>query len=506
MSRVWTTPAALLLSLMTVLPVMASQGAPGSLQQPTTQGSASPRGPRNSVHLGESYVLRAGEAADDAVVIFGSADVAGEVLGDLVVISGGARLAGTAAINGDVVVIGGSVTIQPGASVAGDFVLLGGALDAPETFSPGGDHVVLGSSRLGRSFEAFGPWLTRGLLWGRLIVPDLAWVWGVVAFFSLLYLLVNLVFDRTVRASSDVLGETPLTAFGVGVLVVMLIGPASLVLAISVIGLAVIPVLNAALVGAGLLGKAAVARRLGRNVLEEPPGARLLAARSVVIGLAILCVAYMVPILGVVAWAISGVLGLGAVTVVALSAFRREHPPASLVPSTPAGSSPPAAEPGPRLPQSAAMAPEPEASAPKGLHSPDAASDLALLAFPLAGFRDRLAAFVLDILLVALATGVFGLGGGRWFLLALLAYHVALWTWKQSTIGGIICNLRIVRVDGVRLTFPDALVRGLSSIFSLVALGLGGLWILRDPHRQAWHDRIAGTYVVKVPAARHARA
>ncbi len=29
--------------------------------------------------------------------------------------------------------------------------------------------------------------------------------------------------------------------------------------------------------------------------------------------------------------------------------------------------------------------------------------------------------------------------------------------------------------------------------------GSGGLWILRDPEQQAWHDRIAGTYVVKVP-------
>jgi uncharacterized RDD family membrane protein YckC len=30
-------------------------------------------------------------------------------------------------------------------------------------------------------------------------------------------------------------------------------------------------------------------------------------------------------------------------------------------------------------------------------------------------------------------------------------------------------------------------------------LGLGCLWILKDPERQAWHDKIAGTYVVKVP-------
>jgi uncharacterized RDD family membrane protein YckC len=45
----------------------------------------------------------------------------------------------------------------------------------------------------------------------------------------------------------------------------------------------------------------------------------------------------------------------------------------------------------------------------------------------------------------------------------------------------------------------DSLVRGLSAIFSLAVLAIGALWILRDPERQAWHDKIAGTYVVRVP-------
>ena len=79
------------------------------------------------------------------------------------------------------------------------------------------------------------------------------------------------------------------------------------------------------------------------------------------------------------------------------------------------------------------------------------------------------------------------------------AYFVAFWAWKGTTIGGIICNIRVVRVDGAPLRFVDAFVRGLSSILSFVALGIGCLWILRDPEGQAWHDKIAGTYVVKVP-------
>ena len=33
----------------------------------------------------------------------------------------------------------------------------------------------------------------------------------------------------------------------------------------------------------------------------------------------------------------------------------------------------------------------------------------------------------------------------------LLAYHIGFWTWKGTTVGGIICQLRVVRVDGAPL-------------------------------------------------------
>ena len=88
--------------------------------------------------------------------------------------------------------------------------------------------------------------------------------------------------------------------------------------------------------------------------------------------------------------------------------------------------------------------------------------------------------------------------GGAFFLL-LLAYHIAFWSWKTTTVGGIIFQLRVVRTDGRPLRFTDALVRGLSSIFSAAVLGLDWFWILKDPERQSWHDKIAGTYVVCVP-------
>jgi uncharacterized RDD family membrane protein YckC len=137
-------------------------------------------------------------------------------------------------------------------------------------------------------------------------------------------------------------------------------------------------------------------------------------------------------------------------------------------------------------------------SAPSTGGLPPVAGATALL--PHAAFLDRAAAFALDCLLVAISTQVLdAVFDDGWFFPLLLAYHIAFWTWKGTTLGGIICNVRVVRTDGGDLRFIDALVRGLTSLFSIAALGIGCLWMLRDPNSQTWHDKVAGTYVVKVP-------
>jgi uncharacterized RDD family membrane protein YckC len=81
----------------------------------------------------------------------------------------------------------------------------------------------------------------------------------------------------------------------------------------------------------------------------------------------------------------------------------------------------------------------------------------------------------------------------------LFLYHVAFWAWKGTTLGGIVVGLRVVRATGGSPRFVDALVRGLASVLSLAALGIGCFWMLQDRERQMWHDKIAGTVVNKVP-------
>jgi uncharacterized RDD family membrane protein YckC len=453
---------------------------------------------RPALRIGSDYALMAGDEAREVTVISGKARIAGHVYRDVVVVLGSAEIAATAVIERSLTVVGGNAIIRSGATIGHDLVVIGGSLDAPEGFKPGGEHVVIGSQLIGGRIEAFVPWITRGLMWGRLIVPDLAWVWWVVGFFFFLYLMVSLLADRPVRACATVVAQKPLTTFLVGLAVLCLMGPVAVILAASVIGIPVVPFALCALALAGLVGKVGVARWLGQTIVpegtaDEGSGAsRALATRSFVIGCVVICVALMIPVLGIVAWASLGVMGIGAGASAFIAYYQRENPPkprAAWPPSGDAGGA--GFSPAPPLPP---LLPADESPA----AAPSAQADLA--GFPYAPFRDRLAAFVLDIILVAVAAALLDLvpRGHRWILM-LLAYHVAFWAWKGTTVGGIICQLRVVRTTGQRLSFADALVRGLSSIFSLAVLGIGALWILRDPDRQAWHDKIAGTYVVKVP-------
>ena len=89
--------------------------------------------------------------------------------------------------------------------------------------------------------------------------------------------------------------------------------------------------------------------------------------------------------------------------------------------------------------------------------------------------------------------------GHRLFLLTLAVYGAVMWKVKGTTIGGIVFDLRVVRLDSRPLDWPTVCVRALGCLLSLCALGLGFFWIAIDAGKQAWHDKLAGTIVVRVP-------
>jgi uncharacterized RDD family membrane protein YckC len=80
-------------------------------------------------------------------------------------------------------------------------------------------------------------------------------------------------------------------------------------------------------------------------------------------------------------------------------------------------------------------------------------------------------------------------------LVPLAIYGAIMWRLKGTTIGGIVFDLQVARIDGGPMDWTTAIVRALGCFLSIIALGLGFLWILFDDERQAWHDKIAGTVV-----------
>jgi uncharacterized RDD family membrane protein YckC len=483
---------------------------------------------RNAFRLGQDLTIGPDDTVRDAAVVFGNATVSGHVVGNLVVLFGTAKILSTAVIDGDFIIVGGGATVQPGATANRDVVVVGGPFDAPAGFASGGGQIVIGSGILGGVLNEIAPYLSRGLMWGRVIVPGLPWVWGILSLVFLLYAALNLIFDRPVVACATMLQARPLTTFGSGLLVLLLVGPICVLLAVSIIGIAVVPFVICALIAGTVIGKVAVARSIGMTTIpEDPEGNRAHAARSFVLGFAVLAIAYMVPVLGLITWAITTVLGLGSAALAFMGAYRRENPtkPPEVVSVPPPPPAPgygyatgtPASTPSAAFDASAGatpLAPPPFTpppppaftSAPTPAYAayaaPAGVASGLLVAQPRALFRDRLAAFVLDVLLVFIfALFLDGIGAAEFpiFFPMLLIYLIVFWTWKQTTMGGIICQIRLVKTDGTALTFADALVRGLAGIFSLAVLALGALWILRDPEHQGWHDKIAGTLVVKVP-------
>lgn len=79
-----------------------------------------------------------------------------------------------------------------------------------------------------------------------------------------------------------------------------------------------------------------------------------------------------------------------------------------------------------------------------------------------------------------------------------LVYFVAFWMWRGQTPGMIIFNMRVVRAaDGGTIDIGRALLRYVGLIISFIVLLLGVIWVAFDARKQGWHDKMAGTFVVR---------
>ncbi|MGG5819832.1 RDD family protein [Falsiroseomonas sp. HW251] len=129
-----------------------------------------------------------------------------------------------------------------------------------------------------------------------------------------------------------------------------------------------------------------------------------------------------------------------------------------------------------------------------------------------AGFWPRLLAQILDLLwllpLSALLSVIGALvnGGeisdlGELMLNLIGALIVLLfWAERQGTPGKLVLGLKIVDAEtGGTPTIGRLVLRYVGYLVSALPLGLGYLWIIWDARRQGWHDKMAGTVVIRDP-------
>ncbi len=75
---------------------------------------------------------------------------------------------------------------------------------------------------------------------------------------------------------------------------------------------------------------------------------------------------------------------------------------------------------------------------------------------------------------------------------------VAFWIVKSATPGKILLGLRIADAQtGEQPSTAKFLLRYVGYFIAGIPLGLGLLWVAFDKRKQGWHDKIAGTLVLK---------
>ena len=134
-----------------------------------------------------------------------------------------------------------------------------------------------------------------------------------------------------------------------------------------------------------------------------------------------------------------------------------------------------------------------------------------------AGFWIRVGASIIDSILLMMITypilyavyGWVGLDYGvamrtTGFVSILVTWILpviaVIWFWvaKQATPGKMLLSLRVVDAKtGGNLSVGQSIARYLGYFVSIIPFGLGLIWVGIDKKKQGWHDKIAGTVVVR---------
>jgi len=244
---------------------------------------------RSIVKIGSDVRIEKDERVDDAVAIGGSVYVEGIVDGDAVAVGGTVHLGEEAIIHGDAVTVGGTIEEAEGSIVYGTTVDVG-SIDFANIFE--GKHFFDGH---------------RG-------IPKVLTIIPIIGLLALVLLLSALIPTELGTVASNVKNE-PVMMFLWGLLGIILIVPLAVMLAISIVGIVLIPIEILAIFLAMLIGFVAVAIIIGKKLLRTLKNDNPSIILSASLGVLILWLVGLIPIFGGFVKAIAGIMGFGAVII-----------------------------------------------------------------------------------------------------------------------------------------------------------------------------------------------
>ena len=262
-------------------------------------------GGADRVSYGNAVEVKIDETVNDAVAFGHGVTVNGRVLGSAVSFGGDVRVGKTGHVEGDAAAFGGRVLVDDGGTVEGERL----------SFGPG---AILSTFRSAPDVEV--PWPTR--LGGNLLTAGAQFLC-----FFLLGLVVLAIAPRRAEVVAGALAAHPLKAGGFGVLAAVLWLPITVLLAVTVIGIVLIPFFWLAYPVFGFFGYVALALVVGRKLPTqvEPTNTAVLA-----IGAAVIVVVGLIPVLGWLTWILAGFFAVGATLMTRFGEDRPDAPgPAS---------------------------------------------------------------------------------------------------------------------------------------------------------------------------------
>ena len=224
------------------------------------------------------------------------------VVNDIVAVSGNITVFGK--VESNVVAVGGSVILKPKSYVAGQVVVVGGDLIKDPTAIIAGRITQIYMPHFIPSIATFlkGGWM---VLWATVSILML------LGFLGLTILLVALI-PQHMATAVNALERSLVTMLFWGLLWIILIVPIAVLLAISIVGVILIPLEILLVVLALIIGYIASAIFIGKNILlsftkSSPPFV------DAILGILILFLVGLVPVVGPIVKVLFLVAGFGAV-------------------------------------------------------------------------------------------------------------------------------------------------------------------------------------------------